>query len=150
MRSHPMELDVWFLVGPFVYFHTSCVRTAKALVRLRGYAGSREPSLVAYVISTIISWAGSFNRAFNCLPFFFWNHGKFDKLFLTRTLYRGLNKSPIEFCKLYWRQGFKNWLKFVIIIPRHTKSGRVLCYTSELWMSVRLFVCQRFVSVLYL
>ena len=36
-----------------------CVRTAKALVRLRGCAGSPEPSLVAYVISTIISWAGS-------------------------------------------------------------------------------------------
>ena len=26
MRSHPVELDVWFLVGPFVYFHTLCER----------------------------------------------------------------------------------------------------------------------------
>ena len=52
-------LDVWFLVGPFVYFHTSCVRTTMALARLRGCAGSSKPSLVAYVISTIISWAGS-------------------------------------------------------------------------------------------
>ena len=59
MRSHPVELDVWFLVGPFVCFHTSCVQTAKALVRLRSCAGSSEPSLVACVISTIISWAGS-------------------------------------------------------------------------------------------
>ena len=59
-RSHPVELDVWFLVGPLVYFRTSCVRTAKALVRLRGCAGSPEPSLVAYVINTIISWAGWF------------------------------------------------------------------------------------------
>ena len=49
-----------FLVGPFVYFHTSCVGTSKALARLRGCAGSPEPSLVAYVISTIISCAGSF------------------------------------------------------------------------------------------
>ena len=39
-----------------VYFHTSCMRTAKALPRLRGC----EPARVAYVISTIISWAGSF------------------------------------------------------------------------------------------
>ena len=31
-------LDVWCLVGPFVYFHTSCVRTAKALARLRSLA----------------------------------------------------------------------------------------------------------------
>ena len=60
MLSHPVGLDVWFLVGPFVYFHTSCVRTAKALARQRGCAGSPEPSLVAYVISTIISWAASF------------------------------------------------------------------------------------------
>ena len=58
MHSHPVGLDVWFLVGPFVYFQTLCVRTAKALVSLRGCAGSPEPSLVAYVISTIISWAG--------------------------------------------------------------------------------------------
>ena len=34
MRSHPLGLDVWFLVGPFVYFHTLWVRTAKALARL--------------------------------------------------------------------------------------------------------------------
>ena len=58
MRSHPVGLDVWFLVGPFVYFHTSCVRTAKALVRLRGCAGSPEPLLVAYVIRNhnLMSW----------------------------------------------------------------------------------------------
>ena len=55
MRSHPVGLEVWFMVGPFVYFHTAYVRTAKALARLRGWAGSPEPSLVAYVISTIIS-----------------------------------------------------------------------------------------------
>ena len=56
MRSHPVELVVWCLVGPFVNFHTSCVRTAKALARLRECAGLPEPSLVAYVISTTISW----------------------------------------------------------------------------------------------
>ena len=62
MRTHPVGLDVWFLFGPFVYFHTSCVRTAMALARLCGCTGSPEPSLVAYVISTIISWAGSINE----------------------------------------------------------------------------------------
>ena len=61
MRSHPVGLDIWFLVRPFIYFHISFVRTAKALARLHGCAGSPEPSLVAYLISTIISWAGSFN-----------------------------------------------------------------------------------------
>ena len=71
MRSHPVGLDVWFLVGAFVYFHSSCVRTAKALARLRGCAGSPEPSLVAHMISTIISWAGSFHIKFKgCLVYF--------------------------------------------------------------------------------
>ena len=60
MRGHPMGLHVWFFVGPIVYFHTLCVRTAKALMRLRGCAGSPQPSLVAYVINIIISWTGSF------------------------------------------------------------------------------------------
>ena len=64
MRNHPVELAVWFLVWPFVYFHTSWVRRAKALARLRGCAGSPEPSLVAYVISMIISWAGLINIIF--------------------------------------------------------------------------------------
>ena len=62
MRSHPVMLDVRLSVGPFVYFHLLRVRTAKALVRLRGCAGMPEPSLVACMISTIISWAGSFSH----------------------------------------------------------------------------------------
>ena len=60
MLSHPMGLHVWFLVGSFNYFHTSCVRTAKALVRLCAYAGLPESSLVAYAVSIIISWSGSY------------------------------------------------------------------------------------------
>ena len=43
MRSHPVGLDVWFLVGCFVYFHTSCVRTANALVRLCGCSSVWDP-----------------------------------------------------------------------------------------------------------
>ena len=35
MRSHPLRIDNRFLVGPFIYFHTSCVRTAKAPARVR-------------------------------------------------------------------------------------------------------------------
>ena len=59
MHSHPLGQDVWFLVGLFLCVSTSCLRKAKALARLRRCTGSSEPSLVAYVISTIISWAGS-------------------------------------------------------------------------------------------
>ena len=49
MRSHLVGLDVWCLVRP-PYF--MCADS-------EGCAGSLEPSLAAYVISTIISWAGS-------------------------------------------------------------------------------------------
>ena len=31
MRSHSVRLDVLFLVGPFVYFYTAYVRTAKVV-----------------------------------------------------------------------------------------------------------------------
>ena len=61
MGSLPVGPDVWFLVRPLVYFHTSCGQTAKALVRLHRCADSLEPSLVAYVIFTIISF-------YNVLP----------------------------------------------------------------------------------
>ena len=59
MGSHPVGLDIRFLVGHFICFHTSCVRTAMVLARRYEYAGLPEPSLVACVLSTIISWAGS-------------------------------------------------------------------------------------------
>ena len=26
MRSHPVGLDVWFLVGPFIFFYIPCAR----------------------------------------------------------------------------------------------------------------------------
>ena len=57
MYSHPTGIDTWFFGWPFVYFQTLCVRTAKALVRLRRCADSLELSLVTYVISNRISWA---------------------------------------------------------------------------------------------
>ena len=53
MPSNPWGLHIWYLIGPFVYFHTLCVRTAKALARLRRCAVSSEPSLFDYAISTI-------------------------------------------------------------------------------------------------
>ena len=38
MRGHPEGLDIWFLVRPFAYFHTSCVGTAMTLIKLRRLA----------------------------------------------------------------------------------------------------------------
>ena len=63
LHSYTFRWALWpmglWLVGPFVNFHTSCVRTAKAMAGLHICAGSPEPSLVAYMISTKILWAGS-------------------------------------------------------------------------------------------
>ena len=58
MRNQPVELDVWFLVGPFVYFHTSCVWTAKALVRLHQCADLPEPpwSPMFFKYHNLVSW----------------------------------------------------------------------------------------------
>ena len=64
-------LDVWSLVRTFVYFHALCVWTASALARLRECAGLPEPSLVACVTSTIISWAGSIICFSSLLGFYY-------------------------------------------------------------------------------
>ena len=57
MRSHPMGLDIWFLVRPFIYFHTY-VSELQRLWRdsMDAQAGL---SLCWSPISTIISWACS-------------------------------------------------------------------------------------------
>ena len=55
MRSHPVALDVWFLVR----LSSTSILHVYEQRRLCGCAGSPEPLLFAYVISTIISWAGS-------------------------------------------------------------------------------------------
>ena len=46
MISHPVGLDVWFFVVPFVYFLTSYVWTAKAVARLR-----KDHNLMSCLIS---------------------------------------------------------------------------------------------------
>ena len=62
VHAHPSSGARCLIFGRTLrLLHTPCVRTAKALARLCICAGSPEPSLVAHVISTIISWAGSFH-----------------------------------------------------------------------------------------
>ena len=56
MHSHPGGLDVYFWSDPS---STSILHMCEQQRLWRDCAGSPETSLVAYVISTIISWAGS-------------------------------------------------------------------------------------------
>ena len=108
MRSHPVGLDVWFLVGPFIYFDTSCVRTEKALARLRECEGLHEPSLVAFVISTIISWAGSYCLWCGSCP-----HRRLNLCGFLSALYREdrrVDSDQTHINTLYsWKQSTRFW-----------------------------------------
>ena len=52
--------NAFIFAWSFLKVSTTCLRTAKTLVRLRFCAGSHEPPLVVYVMSTRFSRAGSF------------------------------------------------------------------------------------------
>ena len=54
MRSYRMWLDVWFLVGHFVYFHTSCVRTGSG----RSFAGRLCDKY--HNLMSCLSWFGTY------------------------------------------------------------------------------------------
>ena len=51
-----IRLSVW----RFLLIHCLYERAAKILARLRGCAGSPEPSLLAYAISTKFAWRGTY------------------------------------------------------------------------------------------
>ena len=62
-----MRIFAWL----FFKVYTTCLPTAKALARLRLCAGSAEPLLVAHVMSTIFSCAGSYKSCgFSCFSRF--------------------------------------------------------------------------------
>ena len=61
MPSHSEGPGIWFSVWRFLLIHCLYERAAKVLARLRGCAGSPEPSLLAYAISTKFAWRGPYN-----------------------------------------------------------------------------------------
>ena len=127
MYSHPVGLDVWFLVGPLVYVHTLCVRTVKALARLRGCTGSPEPSLVACLISTIISWAGSFSLVlYKYKEVFFLTHYKYKSIFIILRIHTNETKC--------WQKLAVN-LMIITVILHMTKVGRKRYFNLfEMWI----------------
>ena len=68
MCCHPMWLDVWILVGSFVLPYFMCANSEGSGKQRRLWRDcTPEPLQVAYVISTISSWAGS-NVIYGVLP----------------------------------------------------------------------------------
>ena len=61
MSSHSEGPGIWFSVWRFLLIHCLYERAAKVLARLRGCAGSPEPSLLAWAISTKFAWRGPNN-----------------------------------------------------------------------------------------
>ena len=59
MHSHILRLPICIFAWNFLEVSLTCLRTVKSLARLCLCAGSLEPLLVAYVISTLFSRAGS-------------------------------------------------------------------------------------------
>ena len=58
MPSHLEGPGIWLSVWRFLLTHCLYERAAKVLARLRGCAGSPEPSLLAKAISTKFAWRG--------------------------------------------------------------------------------------------
>ena len=60
MPSHSEGPGIWLSVWRFPLIHCLYVQAAKVLLRLRGCAGSPEPSLLAQAISTKFTWRGPY------------------------------------------------------------------------------------------
>ena len=58
MRGYMEAQHVYVFDCASVYVHTVCVRPVKALVSSGGCAGSSEPKLIAYAMSTKILRSG--------------------------------------------------------------------------------------------
>ena len=61
--SHSEGPGIWLSVWRFLLTHCLYERAAKALARLRGCAGSPEPSLLAQAISYKFAWCSPYNAA---------------------------------------------------------------------------------------
>ena len=100
MLSHPVGLDVWFLVDPL---STSILHVCeqRRLARLCECAGSPKSSLVAYVISNIISWAGSFGFFFRNYHFVsIFGKSSMSLSFMVNIKSHFITQITINLCKL--------------------------------------------------
>ena len=139
--SHSTGIDIWLLIGPFIYFHILWVRTAKALGRLRKCAGSPEPSPVTYLISAIISWAGSYSHSIRIKKHgeIWAEHyrGQFDNFqTLKSCLYRATEwKIYVESCRLgpkIFMNHLMGWKYSQLFISKSRGPDKILRVISSL------------------
>ena len=69
MSSHSDGPRIWLSVWKFLLIHCLYERAAKVLARLRGWAGSPEPSLLAQAISTKFAWRGPYQKCCQWVQF---------------------------------------------------------------------------------
>ena len=69
MPSHSEGPEIWLSVWRFLLTHCLYEWAPKVLARLRGCAGSPEPSLLAWAISTKFAWRGPHLIDYNKLTF---------------------------------------------------------------------------------
>ena len=119
MCSHPVGLDVWFLVGPFVYFPI-LLHVCEVKARLRRLTWAFTGRL--YVISTIISWAGSYFVPECCT--YFWMTLHINKQNFCRYAYIFLDNSHSDWTEILSIINRLSILSFekCSIIPFHQKS----------------------------
>ena len=66
MLNHSEWPGIWLSVWRLLLTHCLYERAAEVLARPRGCAGSPEPSLLAYAISTKFAWRGPFEFCDSC------------------------------------------------------------------------------------
>ena len=104
MPSHSEGPGIWLSVWRFLLTHCLYERAAEVLARLRGCAGSPEPSLLAEAISTKFAWRGPYDiKNINYFFFYYqfrqwkslWNVRSFACLFDTQIIRHSVDLSLI-------------------------------------------------------
>ena len=134
MGGHPVGLDVLSFGQTCRLLPYCTCANSEAPARLRQCADTPEPSLIAYVISTIISWAGSSTRLFPC------THLPTTVRFISYSLSPAIHLYVPSSVHVSWITVKLNSLTsaYFVFVPR-----TFWLNVSALKMSVPFFLCKR-------
>ena len=108
MPSHSAGPGIWLSVWRFLSTHCLYEQAAEVLARMRGCAGSPEPSLLAYAISTKFAWRCP-NILFYCSRYINMNVAKYHCLFMLSYNYFHKISVPLTSCQLTIKLALNNW-----------------------------------------